>query len=134
MFAATATSWVPWYVVRSDDKRRTRLNIMAHILWHVPYDALPREKIKLPDRQKVHGYQEPDFPYKYIPEMAWPAPGLAASDRPKARTGDLRSERSDYPVAGQGACSPAEPVTLATAASDPACRAPIQGAIHAHPA
>ena len=52
MFAATDTAWAPWYVARSDDKRRARLNIIAHLLGKIPYKQLPREKIKLPKRQE----------------------------------------------------------------------------------
>ena len=66
MFARTDTSWAPWYVVRSDDKKRARLNIIQHILQHVPYKRTQPEKIRLPKRQKAHGYVAPDYPYKYI--------------------------------------------------------------------
>jgi polyphosphate kinase 2 len=68
MFAATDTPHAPWYVARSDDKRRTRLNIIAHLLGHVPYRTAPREKVKLPDRQKPGGYREPNYPYKLVEE------------------------------------------------------------------
>jgi polyphosphate kinase 2 len=72
MFEATDTPWAPWYVVRSDDKKRARLNVITHLLKHVPYEELPREKIKLPDRQKAHGYKESDYPFKFVPELTWP--------------------------------------------------------------
>jgi polyphosphate kinase 2 len=68
MFAATDSSYAPWFVALSDDKRRARLNIIAHLLKKVPYKDAPRDKVKLPDRQKPHGYREPDYPYKYIEE------------------------------------------------------------------
>ena len=73
MFQATDTPWAPWYVVHSDDKKRARLNVITHLLKHIPYEELPREKIKLPDRQKAHGYKEPDYPYKLVPELTWPS-------------------------------------------------------------
>jgi polyphosphate kinase 2 len=73
MFKETDTPWAPWYVVHSDDKRRARLNTIAHLLTHIPYKELPREKVKLPGRQKAHGYKEPDYPYKIVPELTWPA-------------------------------------------------------------
>jgi hypothetical protein len=72
MLKATDTPWAPWYVVRSDDKRRMRLNVITHLLSRIPYEELPRDKVKLPDRQKAHGYKEPDYPYKYVPEPTWP--------------------------------------------------------------
>jgi polyphosphate kinase len=73
MFKATDTAWAPWYVVRSDDKRRARLNVISHLLRHIPYEEVPRDKVKLPKRQEPHGYTELDYPYKFIPERAWPA-------------------------------------------------------------
>jgi polyphosphate kinase 2 len=68
MFAATDTGYAPWYVVRSDDKRRARLNVIRHLLAQIPYKKPKREKIKLPDRQKRKGYREPPYPYKYVDE------------------------------------------------------------------
>jgi polyphosphate kinase 2 (PPK2 family) len=44
MFAETDTPWAPWFVARSDDKRRARLNIISHLLSRVPYESPPREK------------------------------------------------------------------------------------------
>jgi polyphosphate kinase 2 len=68
MFAATDTAWAPWFVVNSNDKKRARLNCITHLLSKIPYKKLPREKVKLPKRQKPHGYREPDYPYKFVPE------------------------------------------------------------------
>ena len=68
MFTETDTPFAPWYVARSDDKKRARLNIISHLLGRIPYKTAPREKVKLPDRQKAHGYKEPDYPYKYVDE------------------------------------------------------------------
>jgi polyphosphate kinase 2 len=68
MFAATDTAWAPWYVVRSDDKKRARLNLITHLLGQIPYKDAPREKIKLPQRQKAGSYREPEYPFKYIEE------------------------------------------------------------------
>lgn len=50
MFAATNTAWAPWFVVGSNDKKRARLNLISHLLSQVPYEAVRREKIKLPKR------------------------------------------------------------------------------------
>jgi len=72
MLKATDTPWAPWYVVRSDDKKRARLNTITHLLAQIPYEEAPREKVKLPDRQKAHGYKDPDYPYKFVPELTWP--------------------------------------------------------------
>ena len=50
MFAATNTNFAPWYIVRSDDKRRARLNCIRHLLSLIPYEKVPQKKAKLPDR------------------------------------------------------------------------------------
>jgi len=71
MFQASDTSWAPWYVVRSNEKKLARLNLISHLLKHIPYEELKREKVKLPDRQKPHGYKDPDYPYKFVPELQW---------------------------------------------------------------
>jgi polyphosphate kinase 2 len=68
MFKATDTSWAPWYVVNSNDKRRARLNLISHLLSQIPYKAVPREKVKLPKRKKDKA-SEPDYPRKFIPEV-----------------------------------------------------------------
>jgi polyphosphate kinase 2 len=68
MFAATDSGWAPWYVVRSDEKERARLNVISHLLKQIPYKDTPRDKIKLPKRQKAGDYREPDYPFKYVKE------------------------------------------------------------------
>jgi polyphosphate kinase 2 len=68
MFAATDLEFAPWYVARSDDKRRARLNIIAHLLSKIPYEAAKPEKIKLPKPQKRRGYREPEHPLRYVQE------------------------------------------------------------------
>jgi polyphosphate kinase 2 len=68
MFAATDKGFAPWFVVRSDDKKRARLNMITHLLGWIPYKEAPRAKVKLPKRQKAHGYREPDYPYKFVEE------------------------------------------------------------------
>ena len=52
MFDATDTKFAPWHIVRSDDKRRARLNAIAHILSRIPYKKIKRPKVKLPKRKK----------------------------------------------------------------------------------
>ncbi len=69
MFLASDTSWAPWYVVHSDDKRRARLNVLTHMLSKIPYEKLPRAKVELPKRQHRGGYKESDYPFRIIPEV-----------------------------------------------------------------
>ncbi|MBL9161643.1 MAG: polyphosphate kinase 2 [Planctomycetaceae bacterium] len=58
MLAATDTTHAPWYVLRSDDKRRARLNCIAHLLSLIPYESVPREKVKLPKRSENGAYDD----------------------------------------------------------------------------
>jgi polyphosphate kinase len=58
MFDATNTKYAPWYIVRSDDKRRARLNCVRHLLGQIPYKKLPQEKAKLPDRLMDDAYDD----------------------------------------------------------------------------
>jgi polyphosphate kinase 2 len=68
MFAATDTSWAPWFVAKSEDKKRVRLNIITHLLSKIPYKETPREKVKLPKRQVNRKYKAVDYPFKFVPE------------------------------------------------------------------
>ena len=58
MFEATDTPWAPWYVIRSDDKRRARLSCIRHLLDQIPYKQPPRERVKLPDRVMDDAYDD----------------------------------------------------------------------------
>ena len=58
MFEATNTKFAPWYIVRSDDKRRARLNCIRHLLGLIPYKKLSQEKPILPDRSKDDAYDD----------------------------------------------------------------------------
>jgi polyphosphate kinase len=58
MLAATDTPSAPWFLVRSDDKRRARLNIISHLLSKIPYEEAPREKVKLPKRSDKKAYND----------------------------------------------------------------------------
>jgi polyphosphate kinase 2 len=69
MFHATDTNESPWYVVDANDKRRARINCITHLLSLIPYEDVPREKIKLPERQKSKGYTEPTYPWRRVPNV-----------------------------------------------------------------
>ncbi len=58
MFEATDTEEAPWYILRSDDKKRARLNGLAHILSLIPYEKVKREKVKMPNRSMKHAYDD----------------------------------------------------------------------------
>jgi len=67
MILATDTAWAPWYLANTDDKKRGRLNIISHLLAQVPYEPQEPLDVKLPRGQKPHGYEEPDYPFRFIP-------------------------------------------------------------------
>jgi len=68
MLAATDTSWAPWFVAHNDDKKRGRLNIISHLLDHVPYEPVPRPAVKLPKQPSDKRYVEADLPLRRVPE------------------------------------------------------------------
>ena len=58
MLEATDTKHAPWRILRSDDKKRARLNCIAQLLELIPYKELPREKVKLPKRSMKNAYDD----------------------------------------------------------------------------
>ena len=58
MLEATDTDFAPWNIVRSDDKRRARLNVISHFLSSLPYETQPRKNVKLPGRDKKNEYDD----------------------------------------------------------------------------
>ncbi|MBL8883127.1 MAG: polyphosphate kinase 2 [Hyphomicrobium sp.] len=68
MFRATDTAWAPWYIARSDDKKRARLNIISHLLSKIPYEEVPREKVKLPKRNVKNPKLTHDLQFRMISE------------------------------------------------------------------
>jgi hypothetical protein len=58
MLAATDSKFAPWYVVRSDDKRKARLNCISHLLSLIPYRKVPRETVELPKRSDKGSYDD----------------------------------------------------------------------------
>jgi polyphosphate kinase 2 len=68
MFRATDTSWAPWFVAHTDDKKRGRLNIISHLLSQLPYEPVARKDIELPERTPDPDYVDPGLPLRFIPE------------------------------------------------------------------
>jgi len=70
MLKATDTKYSPWYIVHSDDKKRARLNLIAHLLKLIPYKKVKRPKVKLPPRSKKQAYDDEKTLSKrrFIPE------------------------------------------------------------------
>jgi polyphosphate kinase 2 len=71
MMKATDTKWAPWYIVRSDDKKRARLNCISHLLNLIPYKKVDKPKVKLPGRSKKHAYDDEASIAKrnFVPEI-----------------------------------------------------------------
>jgi polyphosphate kinase 2 len=71
MLKATDTKSAPWHIVRSDDKKRARLNCIAHLLSQIPYKRVPREKVKPVDRSRKRAYDDetPMKKRRWIPEV-----------------------------------------------------------------
>jgi polyphosphate kinase len=67
MFAATDSAWAPWFVVRTDDKRRGRLNLITHLLDQVPYESLAKRDVALPDRPSRPEADEATLGGQHIP-------------------------------------------------------------------
>jgi len=70
MLEATDSKHAPWYIVRSDDKKKARLNCITHLLGMIPYGKVPREKVKLPKRKNKGSYDD-QIPLKgkhFVPE------------------------------------------------------------------
>jgi polyphosphate kinase 2 len=70
MLAATDTKEAPWYIVRSDDKERARLNCIAHFLGQIPYKHVSRPKVEMINRSKKRAYDDetPMKKRRWIPE------------------------------------------------------------------
>lgn len=69
MFAASDSSWAPWFMAHSDDKRRARLNIISHLLTRIPYKDITRDEVvKLPKRGKIGRYRAVAYPFKVVEE------------------------------------------------------------------
>jgi polyphosphate kinase 2 len=70
MFMATDTDFAPWYIVRSDDKRRARLNCIRHFLSCIPYEEVPHDKVEIPKRDMTHDFDDIDSlsSRRFIPE------------------------------------------------------------------
>jgi polyphosphate kinase 2 len=58
MLKATDSKHAPWHIVRSDDKKRARLNCISHLLSTIPYSTVPRDKVKLPKRKTKDSYDD----------------------------------------------------------------------------
>ena len=68
MIRATSSEWAPWFVARSDDKKRARLNVITHLLGQVPYEPIDRKKVTLPSRTIRDVPLDSEIALPFIPE------------------------------------------------------------------
>ena len=70
MFERTSITEAPWYIVEGNDKKRERLNCMEHILSKIPYEEVPNERVKLPERLFDPDYERRTLPDDlYVPKI-----------------------------------------------------------------
>jgi polyphosphate kinase len=71
MFVHTDIPEAPWHVLESDDKRRARINMIAHLLGTVTYSDVEPPSLKLPPRPASQGYVRPPRDMQaYVPDYA----------------------------------------------------------------
>jgi hypothetical protein len=71
MFEATDTEHAPWWTIDSDDKRSARINLIAHLLSQVPYEATEPEDVTIPPRPKAKDYaRPPEDEQRFVPDHA----------------------------------------------------------------
>ncbi|WP_058233870.1 polyphosphate kinase 2 [Devriesea agamarum] len=71
MFAATDTPWARWYTVESEDKKRSRINVIHDILTRIPWTWVEQPSIDIPPRPAEKGYERPDRDdYIYVDDVA----------------------------------------------------------------
>lgn len=87
MMAATSTPWAPWHVVESEDKRRSRVNVMHHLLTSIPHEPMTPHVPPVPRRPAPRGYERPpQGDQNYVPDHA--ADVLAAAAEHHRSKGD----------------------------------------------
>ena len=73
MFIHTDTPTAPWYTVESEDKKRSRINVISHLLSTIPYEKIERDLPEIPQRPDSDGktYERPDREeFRYVPDVA----------------------------------------------------------------
>ena len=71
MFIHTDIPSAPWYTVESEDKKRSRINVIAHLLSTIPYEKIDRPLPEIPERPQSEGYERPPrSDFRYVPDVA----------------------------------------------------------------
>ncbi|HKJ60643.1 MAG TPA: polyphosphate kinase 2 [Hyphomicrobiales bacterium] len=70
MLERTHISEAPWSIINADDKKKARLNCIAHLLKQIPYEEIPREPVTLPKREHSPDYTREKLPPElFVPEL-----------------------------------------------------------------
>ncbi|MGQ4538406.1 polyphosphate kinase 2 [Dermabacteraceae bacterium P7074] len=89
MFAATDTPWARWYTVESEDKKRSRINVINDILHRIPWEFIEPKKIEIPSRPPEQGYERPDrSDYVYVEDVASDLEKKKKAQRKEETSGD----------------------------------------------
>ena len=72
MFIHTDIPSAPWYTVESEDKKRSRINVISHLLSTIPYEHIEREMPTIPERPESEASYErpPRTEFRYVPDVA----------------------------------------------------------------
>ena len=91
MFVHTDLPDSPWYTVESEDKKRSRINVINHILESIPYEHIKRDLPTIPERPEGNGYRRPPRElFNYVPDVA--AKLEAGGGKSAKKSGDKKSE------------------------------------------
>ena len=107
MFAHTDLPSSPWFVVESEDKKRSRLNVIAHLLNSVPYMHIQPPAVEIPERPKALGYARPPrSSQRYVPDHAQSvvdgtAPAVVAANGAKGKK--AKADKADKAAKGKKA-------------------------------
>ncbi|WP_137845152.1 polyphosphate kinase 2 [Microbacterium sp. 2FI] len=104
MFIHTDIPEAPWWEVRSDDKRRARVNMIAHLLSHVPYEPVEREDIEIPERPPAGGYERPPRNVEnYVPDHSADVEARHAAEKIDSSKGKREREKDAAEIAAKEA-------------------------------
>lgn len=71
MFVHTDIPSAPWYTVESEDKKRSRINVISHLLSTIPYEHVKPDLPEIPERPEITDYERPPRDeFRYVPDVA----------------------------------------------------------------
>ncbi len=116
MMQFTDISDSPWYTVESDDKKSSRINVIAHLLSTVPYEALNPKPVEIPSRPAAVGYHRPPRESnRYVPDAAHSLKPVGGEPKPKGKSTSKKAKvaKADKPAPVEAAVEVVTPVPVA---------------------